>query len=217
MITVCIPTLNRYDLLERLIESAEAGSVQPDKYLIVDNGGKFNSFGSHPKVELYVPPRNIGVAASWNWLIRNSQEIRFICNDDIEFASNTLETIVKYFTDKCILFHTRFDRHNNDYSGFLISDYVFNLVGEFDESISPSYGYFEDNDYDFRIYRDFMSRIENGDSFPDYQGIPYEHERSSTIARFSAIQMKEHHEKFKIAKSNFKKKWNMLPDDLPYD
>lgn len=216
MITVCIPTLNRYDMLERLILSAEAGSIKPDKYLIVDNGGKLN-FSLNTKVDLYIPPRNIGVAASWNWLIRNSSEIRFICNDDLEFFPHTVETIVNYFTDKCILFHTKFNRHNNDYSGFVISDYVFSLVGEFDESISPNYGYFEDNDYDFRIYRNFINKIDNGDTFSNYQGIPYEHKRSSTITLFNDNQLKNHHEKFKIAKDNFQRKWNMLPDDLPYE
>jgi len=172
MITVCIPTLNRYDMLEKLILSAEAGGIKPDKYLIVDNGGKLD-FALNTKVDLYIPPRNIGVAASWNWLIKNSSEIRFICNDDVEFLPDTLETVVKYFTEKCILFHTRFNRHNNDYSGFVISDYVFNLVGDFDESISPNYGYFEDNDYERRC--EFHNvKIER--SF-----IPVAHDNSSTL------------------------------------
>lgn len=214
MITVCIPTLSRYDLLRKLIVSADLGIVVPDKYLIIDNGGGLVT--DHPKVEIYKPGRNLGVAASWNWLIRNSSDIRFICNDDLEFTPRTLETIVKYYMDRCLLFHTRFNRHNNDYSGFVISDYVFNLVGEFDESISPNYAYFEDNDYDFRIYRDFMDKIEIGDTFPDYQGIPYYHSRSSTIASFNNQQMKDHHKKFQLARDNFKRKWGMLPDDLPY-
>ena len=40
MISLCVPVLNRYDLLVKLLESAEAGDIKPDKYYIVDNGKK---------------------------------------------------------------------------------------------------------------------------------------------------------------------------------
>jgi len=213
MITVCIPTLNRYDLLHKLIDSAERGTVVPDRYLIIDNGGKLEFFGvpSGGKVDLHVPPRNMGVAASWNWLIRNSQEIRIVCNDDLEFDSDLVESIVTHYDEKKLIYPEKTSLLNI-YSFFVISDYVFNLVGEFDESISPNYAYYEDNDYDWRL-KEIRSRL--GNDIIDYSAIPsgYTHLGSGTIAKMSNIELQEHHRKFKIAKNNFLRKWGRLPND----
>lgn len=207
MITVCVPTLNRYDLLNKLINSFEAGIVKPDRYLVVDNGGKFNFFGSNMKVELHVPSHNIGVAASWNWLIKNSEEIRIICNDDIEVLPNTLQVIEECYTDKRILYPQSSDT-SSIYSFFIISDYIYNLVGEFDETISPNYGYFEDNDYAFRIEKLIREGVDI-----QYLALPcvYNHSKSSTIKVLNKKELTDHHNKFNIAKENFRKKWGRLP------
>ena len=74
MIVLGVPVLSRYDLLERLLASAEAGTVKPDRYLIVDNGRQLDvrSPGISRAVErgatvsVLSPGRNLGVAASWN-------------------------------------------------------------------------------------------------------------------------------------------------------
>lgn len=207
MITICIPTLNRYDLLVKLIESAENGGVTPDKYLIIDNGNRIDF--THPKLEIYKPGKNIGVAASWNWLIRNSQEIRIICNDDIEFHYDTLRIILENYGERYIIYPAFVDR-SNIYSFFTISDYIFNLVGEFDEKLSPNYGYFEDNDYDFRV-KEIIER--EGKIVIDYLGVPcgYNHLGSATLKNMSDQQTREHHRKFNIARENFKRKWGRLP------
>jgi len=39
-VNLCIPTLNRYDLLVKCLESAEAGTLKPINYYIIDNGTK---------------------------------------------------------------------------------------------------------------------------------------------------------------------------------
>ena len=72
-----VPTLNRYDLLGRLIASAEAGNCKPSAYFIVDNGGHFHGEASKmpgvaaaiergAPIEVLAPDKNLGVAASWN-------------------------------------------------------------------------------------------------------------------------------------------------------
>ena len=50
-LTVCIPTLNRYDALYDLLISIKAGSLIPKLIYIIDNGGKFD-------VEKHIPYEN---------------------------------------------------------------------------------------------------------------------------------------------------------------
>lgn len=38
MLSVCVPVLKRYDLLRKLLVSAQAGTVVPNKYVIINNG-----------------------------------------------------------------------------------------------------------------------------------------------------------------------------------
>ena len=47
-IALCIPTLNRYDLLIKALESAEKGNIIPDEYWIVDNGMRSDLTTSYP-------------------------------------------------------------------------------------------------------------------------------------------------------------------------
>jgi len=207
MLTICIPTLNRYDLLARLIQSAESGTLIPDKYLIVDNGGKFPITEPTHKIEIFNPKRNLGVAASWNWLIEHSEEIRIICNDDIEFDFDTLFQIVNNYDEKRIIYPAHAPTANI-FSCFAISDYICSTIGKFDETISPNYAYFEDNDYARRI----ELAMQNGIDI-QYLIVPcgYKHLGSSTINTFNDDEKKEHHRLFNIAKTNYIKKWGGLP------
>lgn len=143
MITVCCPTLNRYDYLVNMIESAKEGTVVPDEFMIVDNGGKLSLTGNNIKV--HTPGYNLGVAASWNLLIKNSIDYRIIVNDDIEFNLDTVELMVEKAKAGFGMVL------GCGYSCFLIQDSLVKEVGWFDEDLSPGYGYFEDNDYAVRM------------------------------------------------------------------
>src|SRR5689334_16853642 len=127
MVTLGIPTLNRYDLLELAIKSAEAGNLKPDKYLIVDNGTKFTyndfylSLGT--RIEVIRPGGNLGVAGGWNRLIQNSSDIRIISNDDVIFFEDTIEKLVDAFDPDCVSFPAGVPAANA-FSCFLIPDNV---------------------------------------------------------------------------------------------
>lgn len=214
-ITLCIPTLNRYDLLSTLILSAEAGTLKPDLYFIVDNGGKLSS--SHlpeidNKLQIYKPKENLGVAGSWNYLIKHSEDFRIISNDDITFDKNTIEVMYSNF-DATKLIYPSFASNQNIYSCFSISTDAYNTLGEFDESISPNYGYFEDNDYDLRL-KTLLDTV--GNRRVDYLAVPcgYTHYGSATLKAYSKQERDLHHKKFKIAQDNFQKKWGKLPHDI---
>lgn len=146
---LCIPVLNRYDLLDQLIESAERGSLKPTGYVIVDNGRRLD--GKHYRARLGAdritvirPGRNLGVAASWNLFLDLGEPI-VIANDDIELFGESLARI----------------RHAMlGGAGDLVQGFGFALfgitprcvgeVGFFDENF---FAYFEDCDYTLRAQR----------------------------------------------------------------
>jgi len=90
-----IPTLRHYDLLQRLLDSAERGSVKPDGYIIVDNGGSARARLRLPSnAQIIEPGKNLGVAASWNLLLDEAgDEPIVISNDDIALGHGTFAAL----------------------------------------------------------------------------------------------------------------------------
>lgn len=207
MLTLGIPVLNRYDLLKISIESAERGNLKPAKYLIIDNGGKFQydefytSLGDRLEIKSY--GENLGVAGSWNKICENTSDIRIICNDDVVFFEDTIQNLVRKFDENMVVFPAGIIAANA-FSCFIIPDNVLKLVGYFDARISPGYAYFEDNDYHRRMILKNISLIGVSDCM-------LEHSPSSTLKNFTSSQEREHHRRFKIAQDNYKRKWGGLP------
>ncbi len=208
-ITLGIPTLNRYDLLQRALESAEAGEVKPDKYLIIDNGGKFqmnefyHSLGDRLVVHNF--GENLGVAGSWNKLCQLSSDIRIISNDDIRFFEDTIKLLVENYGEKRIVYPAGIPAANS-FSCYLIPDSVIETVGYFDEAISPNYAYYEDNDY-------YRRMVLLGVPLVGIGNCRVNHSPSSTLENLNLIEKKKHHDKFKIAQTRYKKKWGGLPGE----
>lgn len=171
MMRLCIPTLCRYDLLKRLIESAEAGTVKPSSYQIIDNGGALVveelapllghlagayavlagrqagssvSIWGHHHSCVVQPPNNLGVAASWNQFIEQAHSPIIISNDDIVLKSDALEKIARDLeTHPFVLGY--------GFALFGITPECVARVGYFDETFSPAY--YEDCDYELRMRR----------------------------------------------------------------
>ena len=209
-ITIGLPVYNNYSGLRKCIISAEKGEVVPDYYLIFDNGGIYNNILFKDEMEvskiiLHRPGYNQGVAKAWNFIIKNSNDIRIICNDDIEFHRDTIKVFVDNFDGNKITFPD--EKRDNLFSCFSIPTKLFNIIGEFDESISPNYAYYEDNDY-------YRRTILYGQEF-GFQSIPtgYEHIGSTTLKNYSPGELSLHHKKFELAKANYIKKWGGLPNE----
>ena len=207
MVTLGIPTLNRYDLLKVTIRSAETGTLKPDRYIVIDNGGKFkrDSFYDTLGDRLVVKSfgKNLGVAASWNVLSRETPDIRIISNDDISFFEDSIEILVKSFSTDKVIYPAGIPS-TNSFSCFILPDEIIKLVGEFDEKISPGYAYFEDNDYYRRMILQGVPLV----------GVPeckLNHFGSSTLRSLTEKEKREHHEKFKKAKDYYIKKWGGEP------
>ena len=150
MIDFCIliPTINRYDLLKEALE------VYPELYphidiIVLDSGNQ-----GIPDSEEYCVIRSekrMGVAASWNKLIRLSMaggHTRFlILNDDIILKSGK-EMISRLIGSHDDMIFLR-PRPIYNWSAFILSKAIFESVGDFDENFEKCF--FEDNDYEYRM------------------------------------------------------------------
>jgi GT2 family glycosyltransferase len=205
-VSLCIPTLNRYDLLVKTLESAEIGTLKPDCYYIIDNGGSLKL--DFPRTTIYRPSFNLGVAASWNYFNTVAPEIRIICNDDIIFYPNTIELLVKNFDPNAVTYPGGI-HSTNSFSCFVLPNNILDSIGYFDEWISPQYAYFEDNDYARRMEL-------SGFSLKPVEDAQVNHYGSATLKTFNSEEMEEHHKKFRDARDRYIKKWGGLPREEKY-
>lgn len=138
-----VPTIVRYDLLQLLLDSAEAGSERPSLYVIVDNGGELRDRVRLPaNTEVISPGRNLGVAASWNLLLeRADPEPVVISNDDVILPPTAFEQMARAVREAP--FVTAGGQHL-----FAQAPECTRTVGWYDEAFWPAY--FEDTDYDYR-------------------------------------------------------------------
>ena len=162
-----VPVLNRYDLLQRMLDSVD---VQVEHLLVIDNGTGSDLFFSDKfqNVTVLDMPANLGVSGSWNLGIKSFPYAQrwFIISNDVEFNPGALEQLAQARRDEITL-TARFPH----WQAFALGDEAVSDIGLFDESLFPAY--FEDNDYTRRA--EFVGvnirRLE----------IDVSHENSSTI------------------------------------
>lgn len=204
MIHLCVPVLNRYDLLRDLLWSLNKSTVMPTDVVIIDNGLDADRLQqalvtSPVPCVVETPRQPMGVAESWNWFLQNTTEERIISNDDIIFAPDSLRLLLASDADLVWA-------KGCGFSCFVMRDACIEKVGYFDESISPGYGYYEDEDYlqrlDGRGTRERSATAEEVDC-----GLKHFH--SATLKARTHEEILEHHRKFKIAQSNYIKKWHL--------
>lgn len=204
MINLCIPVLKRYDLLRGTVHSAQSGNARPDIYYIIDNGRNntklmeaIQDFDIHARV--HTPKRPYGVAESWNWFIKHVPEERIIANDDLIFGPTSIEQLLASKADLVWA-------EGCGFSCFVLRDSCVEKLGLFDETISPGYGYYEDEDY--------LQRLDGrGTRAPsaiaEQVACDVIHIKSATLKARSHTELLEHHRKFKIAQANYAKKWHL--------
>jgi GT2 family glycosyltransferase len=167
MENLIVPVLNRYDLLQRMLDSVD---VPVEHLLVIDNGtGADLAFSDNfKKVTVLDMPANLGVSGSWNLGIKSFPyaERWFIISNDVQFNPGALAELSKARRDEITL-TARFPH----WQAFALGDEAVSDIGLFDESLFPAY--FEDNDYTRRA--EFVGvnirRLE----------IEVSHENSSTI------------------------------------
>jgi GT2 family glycosyltransferase len=138
-----VPVLNRYDLLERMLDSVD---VPVDHLLIIDNGLGTDTLelsDKFAKVTHLRMPANLGVAGSWNLGIKSFPYAHrwFIVSNDVVFRPGALEKLSQARRDEITL---TADAPN--WQAFALGDEAVTYLGLFDEcGFYPAY--FEDNDY----------------------------------------------------------------------
>ena len=139
-----VPVINRPDLLARLLASID----EPWPVMVIDNsdGGDIAEVCGSSAVT-YVPmPSNLGVAASWNFIIRTHPAESWWCiaNADTEFRPGDLAALAAEMAKP----GPRWVGMNGDWRVFGINAEAVERVGFFDESFVPCYC--EDADYEYR-------------------------------------------------------------------
>lgn len=171
-----VPVLNRFDLLQRMVESID---VEATVYVINNSAVRQDFEHSNPLVKMHWVdlPSNLGVASSWNLGIKMLPfESRwFISSADCVFAPGDLELLQTAKPDAltlCDWFPY--------YQTFAVGEEIVNTIGLFDEGLHPIY--FEDNDYQRRITYAYL-RV---DRLPLQLG----HDNSSTIKSDVKLSMR---------------------------
>lgn len=198
MITVCIPTLNSIGTFWKCVDSVLNSSIECN-IVVIDNGRYINEL--RERMVIHRPLSNLGVAGSWNWFIDNVPADRIITNDDIVFDQYAIEELCKSNDHRNLICPVNL---GSPFSCFLLPDEVVEKVGKFDEWISPRYAYFEDNDYSYR-----MSLLDVGITRAENSTV--DHVGSSTIKHFDKLKEKTHHDKFRLARDHYEKKWGGEP------
>lgn len=201
MINICITTYNRFDLCNTMINSILEGSILPDRIYVLSTSGSHIFEHENPLVTSINPAERYGLAKAFNWFIANIGELRIICNDDLVFRKTTLNDIIEQQEPDKICSPIA---GSNLFSIFTLPDSVINTVGLFDETISPNYYYFEDNDY---MRRSVLAGVSAKNINTDIQ-----HVHSGTLKSYSKLETQLHHQKFQTAQSNYRRKWGGLPE-----
>lgn len=177
-----IPVLNRYDLLQRMLDSID----YPIRHLfIIDNGRKAPELRIPDFVEevtIFRAPSNLGVAESWNLGIKSFalDEVFYFASADMVYAEGDLELLASASPEKISL-ASSFPY----WQTFAIGSRVVERIGLFDSNFYPIY--FEDTDYQRRASEAGIEAI--------YLPLRVLHDNSSTIAS-SAILGRENSRTF---------------------
>lgn len=164
-----VPVLNRYDLLQRMVNSID---YEISDLLIIDNGGELEKLDTPKYVKnlhILKMPTNLGVSASWNLGIKcfPFEPYWTITSADTVFKPNALANLAKSSRSDALTLTADFPY----YQLFSVGEQLVQNVGLFDESIYPIY--FEDNDYERRVLKVGYGIVR--------AAIDTEHDNSSTI------------------------------------
>jgi len=173
MENLIVPVLNRYDLLQRMLDSVD---LEIDHLLIIDNGAGISKEGLELRYSdyfrkvSYLPlPANQGVGGSWNLGIKSFpfHSRWFIGSNDIVFDPGALEKLDTASPEEITLTESF-----PNWQMFVLGEQAVKKIGLFDEcGFYPAY--FEDDDYRRRATKAGVN-IRMID-------VPLSHDNSSTI------------------------------------
>ena len=216
-LTLVIPTLNRYDRLEAMLDSVASSTSKPDQIIVIDNGRKllYEPFlFRHNNVDIYIPHENLGVAGSCNQALRMVRDWWFHCNDDVELEPTLIEKMraqlplyVAVDDPNQIMMLIPDYGVGSAFSVFMMHHSIVGQIGWWDESFFPIY--FEDNDFGYRMNLAGVKR-------KVVEGCKYHHHTSSTIKGLPPDQQRLHHDNFRKLQEYYINKWGGPPEQEKY-
>lgn len=135
-----IPVLNRFDLLERVLDSID---YPVDNILIIDNSNSYKT--ERENVHVLNMPANLGVAGSWNLGIKCFPHAPYwiIGSNDNVWVHGSLEKLNNLSNENSLVFTSQ------SWNSFSLGSNLVKKIGIFDENYYPAYH--EDTDYIERI------------------------------------------------------------------
>ncbi len=222
-LTLAIPTLSRFDLLEQAVSSAMDGIASPDWVIVLDQRGRLPEATSRAisaavaagdgEITVVTPARQMSVGAAWNALAGKAPEGLIIASDDLRFGRDTLWELVSAAQGNPdgLLFVSPQDPLN-EFALFLLTRRATDLIGPFDEGFYPAY--FEDNDYRYRLKL-------AGHEVVRVPGCTYDHVGSATLKAKRSHEQVRHWEDFARNRARYVAKWGGLPGEetfaVPFD
>jgi GT2 family glycosyltransferase len=183
-----VPILNGPEHLDGLLASID---VPVGRIVVVDNGDVVGDIGH----DVIKPRANIGVAASWNTIIKSTPDVPWwlITNHDLVFSPGDLERIAGEVDSSSVILLSGF-------TAFALGSEVIDRVGWFDENFTPAY--YEDNDFDYRcrLAGVRMKALPTGMT----------HRVSSTL-RDDPLYKEQNSKTFESNKAYYLKKWGGQP------
>lgn len=139
-----VPVINRPDLLRRFLDSID----EPWPVLVIDNstGDEIADVCAIRPVTHVRMPSNLGVAASWNLIIRSYPNEPWWCiaNADTQLGTGDLARLTAEMAKP----GPRWVGMNGDWRVMGLNRDCLDVVGWFDENYVPCYA--EDADYEYR-------------------------------------------------------------------
>lgn len=208
----CVPTLNRYDTCNKLIESVWSNTHKPDKVIVLDNGGGFEptELADREDLEIHTSEYNIGVAKSFNYFldyVSNEYPNHYviISNDDLVLYDDTLEMLSHGIAANPGKWIYCSDLHAaNSFSFFAVHP----------QTIIDEIGYFETAYHSYAEDTDLMHRARmvgwellpvNGCSIKDHIG-------SGTLKAFTEDEERLFHTRRAKGIQEYVKKWGAAPE-----
>lgn len=194
-VTLCVTTTTRYDLLPACLQSACAGTLVPDRILVIDQGERAPQTLAAIKWRVPVTCVSLGAhrgceATAINYYLIHVPEERVIAHDDVVFGVESLARLVE--TPGAFVIDA-------SQGVLLYRDAAIDAVGYYDPTLSPNYFRYVDVDYEDRLA---VAGIE-----PVVVDCGIHHERDGTMKMYSPEELEEYHRRMAIAEANYVAKW----------
>jgi GT2 family glycosyltransferase len=176
----------------------------PNTQIFILDNGKQDIPRLSTNMTIYEMSENLGVAGSWNWLIKNAINHLYsdflILNDDVILKKGESEINALIQQGGENTFHVCKTFYN--WSSFILNRTIFEKVGEFDETFKKCF--FEDNDYSYRMQLAGVNYMFHDSLNPEV------YRNSQTIAKDPTLSGYLENEKY------FMEKWGGKPSSEIY-